>query len=60
MGVRRAVADLYVAERSTFDVAAPEDDAHLFRLGLDRVLVTRTVGHGDPRPRHTAWRFSPP
>ncbi|RDI59043.1 hypothetical protein DFR76_1193 [Nocardia pseudobrasiliensis] len=55
-GIRRALSDLFVAERSKFDVAAPDADAHLFRFGLDRVLVTRTVGHGDPDPQHTTWR----
>ena len=30
----------------------------LFELLLARCLLTRTVGHGDPAPRHTVWRAS--
>ena len=28
----------------------------LFELRLNRCLLTRTTGHGDPAPRHTVWR----
>ena len=28
----------------------------LFELQLTRCLLTRTTGHGDPRPQHTVWR----
>jgi hypothetical protein len=28
----------------------------LFELGVERVLLTRTTGHGAPAPQHTIWR----
>jgi hypothetical protein len=33
-----------------------EDDQQVFSLEFDRVLLTRTTGHGDPAPQHTIWR----
>ena len=33
-----------------------DDDQQVFSLDIDRVLVTRTTGHGDPAPQHTIWR----
>ena len=51
---RRALAELFVAERSG-GVAAPASGDHLFSFGLQRCLLTRTTGHGDPSPQHTIW-----
>jgi Pyridoxamine 5'-phosphate oxidase len=30
----------------------------LFELLIERCLLTRTSGHGDPAPRHQVWRIS--
>jgi hypothetical protein len=32
------------------------DDQLLFEFSLDRCLLTRTTGYGDPHPRHEIWR----
>ena len=52
---RRGLADQFVAEREAFAVPAPTDEDALFRLDIDSCLLTRTAGHGDPRPQHTVW-----
>ena len=31
----------------------------LFEFTVDRVLLTRTTGHGDPAPQHTVWPPGP-
>ncbi len=36
------------------------DEQTLFELTIDRCLLTRTTGHGDPAPVHTAWRPGAP
>lgn len=51
---RRALAELFAAERSG-EVATPASGDHLFSFGLQRCLLTRTTGHGDPSPQHTIW-----
>ena len=53
--IRRELAELFVAERSAPEVPAPAPDDHLFSFGLQRCLLTRTTGHGDPSPQHTIW-----
>ena len=52
---RAALARLFVAERSDLGVPEPGPGEHLFGLGLERCLLTRTTGHGDPHPQHTTW-----
>ena len=46
----------YLAERrweaSSFDF----DEQELFELLIERVLLTRTDGHGDLNPRHSIWK----
>ncbi len=54
--VRNALAELFVSERSALGVPAPGADDQLFSFRLQRCLLTRTTGHGDPSPRHTTWR----
>jgi hypothetical protein len=54
--LRRVLAELFVAERSAIGVPAPGADQELFDFDLERCLLTRTTGHGDPNPRHTVWR----
>jgi hypothetical protein len=54
-GIRRALSDQFVAERTRFAVPAPSADHDLFEFDIGRCLVTRTTGHGDPNPRKTVW-----
>jgi hypothetical protein len=54
--LRRTLAELFVKERAAIGVPEPGADQHLFVFDLERCLLTRTTGHGDPRPRHTVWR----
>ena len=54
--LRDAVGRRFWEERPTlerFDL----DEQLLFEFTLDRCLLTRTTGHGDPRPRHLIWRM---
>lgn len=53
---RRALAEQFVAERAALAAPAPRDGDALFAFDIERCLVTRTSGHGDPAPRHTFWR----
>ena len=54
-GLEAAVRAAFVAERPGIDL--PDLDAQqVFAFDLDRCLLTRTTGHGDPSPRHTVWR----
>lgn len=54
--VRSAISELFVEERRTFSVPAPSEEDLLFHFKLATCLLTRTTGHGDPRPAHTVWR----
>ena len=53
--VRTAVSELFVNERLAFKVPAPEEQDLLFQFLVASCLLTRTKGHGDPRPAHTVW-----
>jgi hypothetical protein len=53
---RRALAEVFVTERSGVGVPAPAPDHHLFRFDIERCLLTRTTGHGDHAPQHTTWQ----
>jgi len=44
----------YRAERSQ-PATTPMDDQDLFEFVIERCLLTRTTGHGDPSPRHVVW-----
>ena len=55
-GLRQVLAEIFVAERANVGVPVPEPAHHLFQFGLDRVLLTRTTGHGDVAPWHTKWQ----
>jgi hypothetical protein len=54
--IREALAEQFVRERSQFPVMPPSRDDALFEFDLDSCLLTRTTGHGDPKPHHTVWR----
>jgi Pyridoxamine 5'-phosphate oxidase len=53
--VRDAAAELYLAERSWSTSPPGFDDQELFEFLVERALLTRTTGHGDPNPRHQVW-----
>jgi hypothetical protein len=54
--LRARLVAQFLTERSQFPMTeedlAPQT---LFELSVDRVLLTRTTGHGDPVPDHTVW-----
>ena len=55
-GVRTRVVAQFLAERSGLTMTeADMFDSVLFEFAVDRVLLTRTSGHGDPTPTHTIW-----
>jgi hypothetical protein len=58
--IRRALAELFVTERSSPEVLAPKPGDHLFSFDLHSCLLTRTTGHGDPSPEHTVWHQANP
>ena len=46
----------FLGERSQLPMSEADLAAQtLFEFSLDRVLLTRTTGHGDPAPQHTVW-----
>jgi hypothetical protein len=57
--IERQVRVAFLAERPRMDVR-DFDTQEVFALDLERCLLTRTTGHGDPDPRHTVWRSSDP
>jgi hypothetical protein len=54
--VRRRLGAQFVAERARFAVPEPAADHELFEFRVERCLVTRTTGHGDPAPEKVVWR----
>jgi hypothetical protein len=54
---RDRLVQQFVSERSAFGLG-PEAlvDQLLFRFDLERCMLTRTTGHGDPSPVHTIWK----
>lgn len=53
--MRDALAKQFVAERARLAVNPPAADHALFRFDVERCLLTRTTGHGDPTPTHLVW-----
>ena len=54
--LRRRLVAQFLAERSQIPMTEADLEAQtLFELSVDRVLLTRTTGHGDPAPQHTIW-----
>ncbi len=56
--LRQVSAEIFVTERAggAGRARTRAQRNHLFRLGLDRCLLTRTTGHGDIAPQHTIWQ----
>jgi hypothetical protein len=55
-GLRRTLAQQFVEERARFAAPAPGEVDVLFEFDVERCLLTKTTGHGDPRPQHAVWR----
>ena len=54
--LRRRLVAQFLGERSALTMTeADMADQTLFEFSVDRVLLTRTTGHGDPAPQHTVW-----
>jgi hypothetical protein len=54
--LRRRLVAQFLGERSEFPMAEADlDPQTLFEFSVERVLLTRTTGHGDPAPHHTVW-----
>jgi len=53
---RGRLSDQFASERSQIGEIRPAQEDQLFELSLDSCFLTRTTGHGDPRPQHTVWR----
>jgi hypothetical protein len=54
--IQEVLARRFVQERSQFPVMSPAVDDALFDFDIDSCRLTRTTGHGDPRPQHRVWR----
>jgi hypothetical protein len=54
--LRSTLTKQFVEERSQFGVEPPAEEDALFEFTLGTCLLTRTSGHGDPRPDHIVWR----
>jgi hypothetical protein len=53
---RDRLAQQFVAERASIGLGLDAlVDQLLFRFELERCMLTRTTGHGDPSPVHTIW-----
>jgi hypothetical protein len=55
-GLRQALGDQFVAERSELGVPFPADDDFLVHFDLESCLLTSTKGFGDWEPHHEIWR----
>jgi hypothetical protein len=53
---RDGVARQFLTERS-WDTPPPGfDEQDIVEFRIERCLLTRTTGHGDPNPQHTIWK----
>jgi hypothetical protein len=54
--LRRRLVAQFIGERAALTMTEADlEEQMLFEFDLDRVLLTRTTGHGDPKPHHTVW-----
>jgi hypothetical protein len=54
--LRAALTRQFLDERPTINLSQDElAEQILFAFRIDRCLLTRTDGFGDPNPRHTIW-----
>jgi hypothetical protein len=54
--VLTAVRDQVLVERGWTEIPPAAAHQQLFELAVERVMLTRTTGHGDFAPVHTLWR----
>ncbi len=55
-GTRNRLAQQFVDERADIGLGLETlADQLLFRFDIERCMLTRTTGHGDPSPVHTIW-----
>ena len=53
---RDTLAEQFAGERSQFGVRAEDlADQTLFEFDIETCMLTRTTGHGDPKPTHVTW-----
>lgn len=53
---RDRLARQFADERSDLAAPPPGEEQDLFEFRVQAAMLTRTTGHGDPRPQHTIWR----
>jgi hypothetical protein len=53
---RARLAAQFSAERANIGGIEPGADDQLFVLSIDECFLTKTKGHGDPKPEHRWWR----
>lgn len=58
-GVSNRLRQRFASERPNVD-PADLSEQELFEFEIDRCLLTRTQGHGDPTPEHSVWNAQPP
>jgi|GEM_PF-4249849 hypothetical protein len=57
--LRASLVGQFLAERTQFPMTEADlAEQSLFEFSVDRVLLTRTTGHGAPHPAHTIWHAS--
>jgi hypothetical protein len=54
--LREDLGKQFVHERSQFGAEFPADADALFEFEIERCLLTKTTGHGDPNPQHVVWK----
>ena len=54
--VRDPLARQFADERADPAMPPPDEEHLLFEFLVQTAMLTRTSGHGDPRPQHTIWR----
>jgi hypothetical protein len=53
-----AIVHQFVAERQSLEVEESDVSGQIpFTFDIDTAMLTRTTGHGDPRPEHLIWRL---
>lgn len=54
--IRDQLGHQFADERAEFAAPPPAHEQHLFTFEPATAMITRTTGHGDPKPKHTVWR----
>lgn len=55
LGARSRLSEVFVSERESLGVPIPSKEDLLFEFSIASCLLTRTTGHGDPKPAHIVW-----